>query len=362
MKKNYFMLAAVATLFAACAETDVLVDVSEKESAPQAIGFDAFANKTTRAEITSKDILKNQGYGFKVWGYKYPSTDQNIIWNDVKDGDVITTSKNYFTVFDGVDVTWRAATEGVAAHWGYDNTQYWDETATYNFYAVAPADEASSISNGKIIIRDVASAHANDSKDYLIDRAGNTNIAGSAKAVQSFDFNHIMAKLSFVLKADENINEKITVTSLKMTGWNDAEGTFTQTLTETPVRTISAEEWELETPSVSGEFEIVSSNLEISQAGVDVGNKYIVVPQTINYTTEQDNSGNVTSESGLTFTISYTIADEEFNNQVGVITANQIWGTDTHTTYTITVGPAAIKFDVNSVAGFQASTGSTTIQ
>lgn len=49
MKKNYFILAAAATLFAACAETDVLVDLSEKENAPKAIGFETFADNITRA-------------------------------------------------------------------------------------------------------------------------------------------------------------------------------------------------------------------------------------------------------------------------------------------------------------------------
>ena len=340
MKKNYFMLAAAATLFAACAETDVINDINEKESALQEIGFDAFANKTTRAEITEEGILKQENYGFKVWGYK-----------------------GVYTVFDGVSVTWRA--NETPAHWGYDNIQYWDETATYNFYAVAPADGNSSISDGKISINNVTSALATASKDYLIDREGNTGVDGSKKEIQSFDFNHIMAKLSFVLKKAESITGAVTVTSLKMSGWNNDIGNFTQSLVITPTDN-SHGEWSFTNDDVTpGTFSIIDSEFPLNQAaGNKAENEYIVVPQTILYNAPvTDDAGTViTPESGLTFTISYKIGAEEFNNQVGVITADQIWGTDTHTTYTITVGPAAIEFDVENVTGFQPRTGSTTIQ
>jgi hypothetical protein len=66
----------------------------------------------------------------------------------------------------------------------------------------------------------------------------------------------------------------------------------------------------------------------------------------------------------LTFTISYIIGDvntgEVFTEQVGVMPSNQKWGTDTHTTYTITVGPRAIEFSAKTVAGFQDNTDTDT--
>ena len=345
MKKNYFMLALASMMMAACANNDLVDEGVVKEEVPQAIGFDAFANKTTRAEMDN-NLTELKRTGFKVWGYKSHDTYT-------------------YTVFNGVSVTWRV--DGNSSQWGYDNTQYWDQTATYDFYAVAPTDDKSSIANGKITIKDVQSSIAANSKDYLIDRAGNTNIQGSAKETQSFDFNHIMAKLSFVLEAAAEIEEPITVTSLKMTGWNNAEGTFTQSLIQTPQST-SHNEWELETPAADGVFEIVSSNLPIASSGTKVANEYIVVPQTIKYTAPvaatDANAG--TPESGLTFTISYVIGTdvtkgEVFTEQVGIVPEDQIWGTDTHTTYTIIVGPAAIKFNVSSVAGWKTANGSTTI-
>jgi hypothetical protein len=54
----------------------------------------------------------------------------------------------------------------------------------------------------------------------------------------------------------------------------------------------------------------------------------------------------------LTFTINYKIENEVFTGHVGKLAEAQTWGTDTHTIYTISVGPETIDFDVNSVAGW----------
>ena len=324
MKKNYFMLAAAAMMFAACSETDLMSEMGEMEKA-QEISFESFANKTTRAEITDTTAL--QGVGFKVWGYKTYSGTPDTIFNGVK---------VYYSSND----------------WTYDNKKYWDETAIYDFYAVAPFDGNTSISSGKITITNVASGKSTDSKDYLIDRNGNTNVAGSRKAVVPFDFNHTMAKLSFKLKA--GITENITVTNLTMTGWDAGKGTFTQTLTTTPTGN-SCDEWEIAT-SDEGTATLVGTGatndeIELSNDGAveDVDDTYIMVPQTI-------------AANGLKFTITYEINGETFTNQTGEVTTEQIWGTDTHTTYTISVAPNVIDFTVNSVAGWKTTPdGSATI-
>lgn len=347
MKKNYFMLAAATMMLAACAETDLVNEIAVEET-PQAIGFDAFANKTTRAE-NGTDLTELKKNGFKVWGYK--------------------TSGNYnYTVFDGVKVSWEEAANDVEEHWGYDDTKYWDEKATYNFYAVAPYDNNSTITDGKIKITDIASAKSTSSKDYVIDRAGNTSVAGSAKATVGFDFNHIMAKLSFVLKA--GVAENITVTSLTMTGWDNRTGIFTQTGTTTPSDNTHTEWAWSNNNSDPGTITLVggtatnqsvslNSNMSTTSSVTDA---YIMVPQTISYVAADPT--NSVEETGLTFTISYKIGEEVFTDQVGVVNSNQTWGTDTHTTYTITVAPEAIEFEVNSVNGFTDAdnTGTATIE
>lgn len=318
MKKNYFFLAAAATLFAACAETDVLVDLSEKENAPKAIGFESFANKTTRAEITNLADLQEEG--FQVWGYKTPNA-----------------GGSQYPVFENVYVYYHSS------KWDYDDKQYWDKMSTYNFYAVAPGGNAVKDNytidpaTGKITISNVESAKSDDSMDYLIDRNGNTSVNGSTPPTKvEFDFNHIMSKVSF--KLESSINENITVTSLTMTGWNSGKGKFVQTLTTTPNTTNNASEWSIPTAG-TGNISLVESSTPVSLTSSSTSaelSSYIMVPQII-------------AADALTFTINYKIGEEEFIGHVGKLDEAQTWGTDTHTIYTISVGPEAIEFTVSSV-------------
>ena len=329
MKKNYFMLAAAALMFAACAETDFVNPVPVNEG--EVIGFETFANLPTKAEITDETAL--QGVGFQVWGYKKLTSAAD--WTD------------QFPVFENNTVSY------VSSAWSSEVTRYWDRTSTYKFYAAAPASQKAFYSiaptTGKISINGVESAISTASKDYLIDRDGETNIDGATASTVGFNFHHIMSKLSFKLKA--GIAEEITVTRLVMTGWNSGNGTFTQSLTATPGDASNTSEWNIASTG-EGSVTLVgtgATNATIvlpSDASVkNVTDEYIMVPQEINAST-------------LTFTIDFKInsTNEVFTAQVGKLSLAQIWGTDAHTTYTISVAPAQIKFDVNSVCGWDAGT------
>lgn len=331
MKKNYFMIAAAATMFAACAETDLVNDVNVA-TAPQAIGFETFANKATRAEIT--DVTGLQGVGFQVWGYK-AATAETMDWT------------NQYTVFDNVAVSY---TDGA---WGYEDKQYWDRTSTYKFYAAAPntpdgVTYSIDAETGMITIDGAASAISTSSNDYLIDRDGELNVDGDYKGTShdavDFDFHHIMSKISFKLKAA--VPETIKVTNLTMTGWNAGAGKFVQTSNATPTSANDDDEWSIAT-AADGNITLVGTGatdaeitLNADMATVsEVTDKYIMVPQTI-------------AAEGLTFTIDFEIEGEKFVAQVGKLAAEQIWGTDAHITYTISVGPDVIDFNVTKVCNW----------
>ena len=367
MKKNYFMLAAATMMFAACAETDLVNEVNMEE-APKAIEFESFANKTTRAEITS--LANLQTAGFQVWGYKYDKTVENFTWVDlykdeedkltpvkptVQEGETeptpAQTATVTYTVFNGVDVS--------GANWTYRGTQYWDENSKYNFYAVAPMAPKDgvtyNIDKGNITIEGASSAKSTASDDYLIATAV-TGQNGSDKGTVNFNFSHIMSKISFKLIA--GISEKIEVTSLKMSGWNKDTGNFTQNATE---------EWTFTTDAIdNGTVSLVGDDATNNTIIINntsespVTDAYIMIPQKI-------------AASTLTFTICYNIVrgteespiKEAFVNQVGVVTNAQTWAKNTHTTYTITVSPAEIKFNVATDHNFgwgDDETGSATIQ
>ena len=334
MKKNYCLLAASTMMFAACAQTDMVNEVVTEE-APQAIGFDAFANKTTRAEINGVEGL--QTAKFKVWGYKAPKVT-------VDDATTTDWTKQQ-TVFgeNGTIVKFKDNA------WKPEDTKYWDKMTNYNFYAAAPAEptggatysiqsDMDEATPGYITITNVASGKSTDSNDFLIARGGAEGIDGDYTDQHSdvaFAFHHTMAKLSFKLAA--NIAENIKVTSLKMTGWNNGVGTFTQKLDDTPDE-LEHSEWGITT--VEGEAILVGEGagdetvtLPSSTEAVELQDTYIMVPQTI-------------AANTLTFTINYEIDGETYTAHVGKIANAQVWGTDSHTTYTITVGPDQIDFSV----------------
>ena len=336
------MMAAAATMFAACTQSDFVNEVSETE---QAIGFENYVGKSTRAEITDEAVLSTEN-GFVVWGWK-TATDA-LAWNDA---DEVTK------IFDAVNVY------GSDGAWTYANKKYWDKTSTYNFYAVAPyAPESGTYSvtdpaTGFVTITGVKSALASESDDFLVDRNGAKGVDGDYTGTHdkvNFDFNHIMSKVTLkLLCGGIEAGDKITVTSLTMTGWNSNEGTFTQTLVVTPTVTDNIDEWDIEDGTAGSAAFSGSYLLEPGSDAVEVGS-YIMVPQSV---------------TTLTFTLDYTItyaangATEDFEAHSGELTS-QTWGTDTHTTYTITVGPAPIEFEVNTVNGFKNSVpgGSVSIQ
>lgn len=331
MKKNYFMLAAATMMFAACAETDLVNEIAVEET-PQAISFETFAQKATRAELTDVTL---KTAGFQVWGYKAPTADP-MDWS------------SQYTVFNNVSVSY----DNTKSIWNSAVTKYWDRTSTYKFYAAAPASDAAYYSiapaTGMITITGAGSAKSTASKDYLIDRDGK-NVDGAYSGTEhtavEFDFHHIMSKLSFELKAA--VPADIVVTRLVMTGWNSGNGTFVQTLTATPTSADNYSEWTIPTAG-EGSVTLVGTGandatIELPKEGTEkpVADKYIMVPQII-------------TPSTLTFTIDFMIGDEVFTAQVGKLASQQIWGTDAHTTYTISVGPDVIDFNVTNVCGWDA--------
>ena len=328
MKKSILLL-AVAASFAACTQNEEINDaISQQE-----IKFDQVLNKTTKAEIVDKAALAEGG--FAVFGYK--STDR--------------FASNKTTVFvNGVKV--YSVNSG--NNWKYDKIRYWDKTATYAFYAIAPFEAIPNYSlvDNKFVVENVTSGLASESKDYIIDRTliDESNISGNRTDATNeaigFEFHHIMAKVVFeVIKGVED-GESIEITSLKMSGYNDATGTFNQSKTDGTWKVLDCSEWKLSDDSYDAELVLIDENTVLNDDNPSKSlNSYIMVPQNI--------------ENGLTFTVDYILTyvdgtEETFTEQSAKIADPQLWGTDSHTTYQLTIGGGAlpINFDVITVCNF----------
>lgn len=121
MKKSYLMMAAAATMLAACTQTDFVNEVPTE--APKAIKFDGgFVNKTTRSENNTTEYSNNFSdfhQNFSVWGYKKIQSD-------------------YVQVFNEKEVTVAKTAGGES--FTYEGLVAWDNAASaYYFYAAAPA-------------------------------------------------------------------------------------------------------------------------------------------------------------------------------------------------------------------------------
>lgn len=128
MKKNYLFLAAAATMFTACVQSDLVSEIPE--AAPQAISFETFANKQTRAtensEETYSGALETHHKSFKVWASKQLDNNSYVnVYEAGSPGTVTYTTK-----------------------WTANPIKYWDKAAkNYEFYAAAPAEVSWSATN-----------------------------------------------------------------------------------------------------------------------------------------------------------------------------------------------------------------------
>lgn len=345
------LIMATAAIFAACSSNDVKNDIEESLNE---IGFNAATYKTSKAEITSNANLATEG-GFVVWGYK------------AKYQETMNWATEAYTVFNGVNVHVKtnedgAYITGTETDWTYDTKKYWDKNASYCFYAVAPYNPSAgsySISNDannskKITITGATSGLASNSDDFLIARGGVKNRRGNTTDNVDFTFNHTMAKIDFLLKKGANVDGVVKVQKITMSGWDNGAGTFAQTSETTPGN-ISHAEWTIPsnaTTAGQGTIDVLTSeSAELTTTAVATTTlSCIMVPQTI------------TAET-LKFTIDFKIGDEVFKAHEGSLSTQQIWGTDSHITYTLTIDPATIEFDVASIAGFtNTGSGAATIQ
>lgn len=344
MKKSLFIMTMAALALTSCSNDDVRNDI--EENLP--IDFAGYAEKGTRASIENNKELADAG-GFLVWGYKTP-TVETLDWEIVE-----ANANKATTIFNEVNVTssgddgeWKE--DANATNWTYSPKRYWDRNATYRFYAAAPNSTKVSISADnadakKIIVTDAASAKAASAEDFLICREGVGRVGTTTTDVE-FTFHHIMARVEVEVKRSAEIADGATFTlnSLTMTGWNGKTGTFTQTLTATP-GTLSHTEWAM-TAGTAGEVTWVGADAGDVTKEIPNGinaqpltDKWIMVPQTV-------------AANGLTFTANYTIEQDSYSETFetkGTLEAAQVWGTDSKTIYTLTIGPKPIEFDVVQV-------------
>ena len=190
MKKHFLFFAMAVAAMTSCMKDEV---VASYEPAPQAIGFESFVNKTTKAvTATDSDIQK-------FYAYAYYSTT------------------SVTPVFNGVTVTKDADV------WDHDGeTKYWTAN-TYYFGAYANGNNADPIDNVQFADGEltIPSYTVTDANDLVADVLTVDNTALSNQPV-GFTFDHLLTKIKFTVQNTSEYTMKIsgalTINGAKKTG------------------------------------------------------------------------------------------------------------------------------------------------
>ena len=191
MKRFLFLGIAATAMLASCTNDETV------EMNPQnAIGFETFVDKSTRATDVTKDNLR----AFKVWAYQGTTP--------ILTGEEVTKPES---------------------DWGYTNTQYWVKDQTYNFHAIAPVDCVTGDSytyNGTSAAPSIQFTNGAGLTDLIYASESRPCTNPAIEDEVELTFKHLLSRVRFNF-TESFPNDQITVkvTNLMITGATSA-GTY----------------------------------------------------------------------------------------------------------------------------------------
>ena len=352
MKKNFFMLAATAALFAACAETDLVNEVNMVDE-NQAIEFETFTNKATRAEAensnaTGTSALKAHHADFAVWAYKNTDETNYVFGTSTKVGVKVNSST-----------------------YAYSSKKYWDKSATkYEFYAAAP-------DNGKWELIANTTSQADDYFTYADFSLTGTSLAHktlqssfetvadcdlmiaskatvtSIPSTVNLEFNHILSRLNITVAKGTGI-ANTDLLELKSISVNNLvqNGTFTESAavkSGTTTRWSSAsspEDYDINGYALS---KVTSTEAYVFQA--------LVIPQTVEFEAPKRDGSDINATTSAPYIVlEYEIGGEPYKAVYNLAAAFGSTSTPIafnegyQNTLNITIDAADIEFTANTFA------------
>ena len=142
MKKATIAIMTIIVM-ASCANEGILSVREINQQPEQAIAFNIFTDKATRAFPAGSEALTNYHDQFVVYSTKVSNIDNTVI-----------------QVFDGDAVRYQTGS------WKYDDLRFWDKQAKFSFVAIAPS--------AKYIIYNKKDNVADNSGDYVTKEGGYT--------------------------------------------------------------------------------------------------------------------------------------------------------------------------------------------
>ena len=304
MKRFLFLGIAATAMLASCTNDETV------EMNPQnAIGFETFVDKSTRATDVTKDNLR----AFKVWAYQGT--------RPILTGEEVTKPES---------------------DWGYTNTQYWVKDQTYNFHAIAPVDCVTGDSytyNGTSAAPSIQFTNSVGLTDLIYASVSRPCTNPADEDEVELTFKHLLSRVRFNF-TESFANDQITVavSDLKISGatsegtYNGSAWTFESTPATATYSFDGAHATAWTTNAVSNHLYFISTtqNFTISftvtayQAGeqfaaksysVQTTNQNMVAGSSYEYTLEF-NANNVSEDSlyPIEFTVTEVTGWDNFTN------------------------------------------------
>lgn len=310
------MLAAAALMFAACAQFDTVNDVPESE--PQAIGFDTYAQMTTRAAenstATGTNPLSEHHLSFEVWAYKNTATDY-VFGTDTDEGVAVTYT---------------------ASNWGYTDTKYWDKAASqYEFYAAAPVGQAwvlnandadnqaddyftlanfsltgKTLANNTSLTPSFSSVSGVGDIDLMIASAEPVTTIPPASNTVQLDFNHILSRLNISVVKGSNIDAGDPLELIGISVNNLVKnGSFEESAA---VQAGTTQRWSA--ASTPEDYDIAGNSLATVTGTPTYVFQALVIPQRANAEDLKRDGSDVNATTSQPYlTLSYTIDGEPYS-------------------------------------------------
>lgn len=224
MKKFFVIAVAAVAAMASCSKTDLIETANDQN----AINFNAFFHKATKANLTTGDNIA----AFEV-----------------------TAMLNDATYFSAISVS----KSGTPAAWTYSPVQYWPASGTLDFFAWAPTASGTGISKNAYNVFTVAPAAAASSQyDFVVARTQGSKDAttgNSATSGVTINFRHAMSQIA-VKVFNGNKNLQYDIYGWKVAGV-DVDGTFTLKDTNTDTKDaakLAYSDWSDNTGNFTGVF------------------------------------------------------------------------------------------------------------
>lgn len=186
-------------------------------SSSSEINFDAYLgrNASTRSEVTDNTHLKgtegNSGFGVFA---RYKHTDGTI---------------SPLMLMNNEHVYWKNW-KGDYSDWGYENTRYWPNEGSVDFYAFAPHSAEPKLVNKP------GGTEPNPTCIYFPSNVSPVDLVWANAKDQTktnepvkFTFNHALARLGFDITANQDLEENgavIKVKEVKLYGADEISGVF----------------------------------------------------------------------------------------------------------------------------------------